>query len=89
MSYRQHCSPHAGLRLLSQDETTDASEARALGFRTDVIDIYSNSWGPYDDGFVVDGPGPLLSAVMETGTREVGVSQVSKLNVLKYVTHTS
>ena len=64
---------NAGLKLLSHDETTDASEARALGYKNNVIDIYSNSWGPYDNGFTVDGPGPLTSAVMERGAREVGV----------------
>ena len=35
---------------------TDSHEASALGHENDYIMIYSNSWGPSDLGFVVDGP---------------------------------
>ena len=31
------------------------------------IDIYSNSWGPSDDGATLSGPGPLTLAAMEDG----------------------
>ena len=35
----------------------DAVEAASLSFNRSHIDIYSASWGPDDDGRVVDGPG--------------------------------
>jgi hypothetical protein len=63
----------AGLRLVSGAVgATDIDEADALSWQSDVVDIYCNSWGPDDDGTVVEGPGTLLQMVMETGVREVG-----------------
>ena len=59
-----------GLRLLSR-VTTDATEASALGYKMHHIQIYSNSWGPHDYGFLVEGPGPLLRAVLENGVKKV------------------
>ena len=53
-----------GLRLLGS-WTSDADEARALCHLCDeedpnkMIQIYSNSWGPSDDGKIFGGPGPL------------------------------
>ena len=46
-------------------------EAEALAWRNDVIDIYSNSWGPTDDGIEVFGPGDLLQMALETSVEEV------------------
>lgn len=40
-----------------------------------MIDVYSNSWGPGDMGFEVEGPGPKLKKVLENGTRLVGINQ--------------
>ena len=48
----------AGLELINGN-TTDALEAGALSWMNDDIDIYNNSWGPADDGFTLEGPGPL------------------------------
>ena len=45
--------------------TSDSMEADALSFHQDEIDIYTNSWGPYDDGNRVEGPGPLTIAAIE------------------------
>jgi len=45
--------------------TSDSLEADALSFYQDDIDIYTNSWGPYDDGNRVEGPGPLTIAAIE------------------------
>ena len=47
-----------------QDSTTWSwtrrhSRIRALSHGNDIIDIYSNSWGPLDEGFIVQGPGTL------------------------------
>nr|XP_018904804.1 PREDICTED: furin-like protease 2 [Bemisia tabaci] len=47
-----------GVRMLD-GTVNDAVEARALGLNINHIDIYSASWGPEDDGKMVDGPGPL------------------------------
>ena len=55
-----------GLRLIASD-TTDEQDAEAIAWKTDVIDISSNSWGPDDDGrdfFVAE---PLISAAFAHG----------------------
>ena len=48
-------------------------DAEALVWSNEVIDIYSNSWGPADDGRTVDGPGPLTEMALATSIREVRV----------------
>ena len=52
---------------------TDMDEAGSLSHQSDIIEIYSNSWGPPDTGRLVDGPGALVQRVFETGAREVHV----------------
>ena len=54
----------AGLKLIACS-TTDIRESSALGHERQDIDIYSNSWGPSDDGETLEGPGPLMMAAME------------------------
>lgn len=56
-----------GHRLLGAE--TDANEADALSRNLDLIDIYSNSWGPFDDGARLEGPGPLARDAFENGVR--------------------
>jgi len=56
----------AGERILSGD-VTDALEASALNFAMDKNHIYSNSWGPWDNGQTVEGPGLLCQKALETG----------------------
>ena len=64
---------HTGLRLVSSvQDNTDIDESDALAWQSNVIHIYSNSWGPSDDGIEVSGPGPLMQRTLETGAREVG-----------------
>ncbi len=58
----------AGLRLISQ-AVTDSQEAAALAYHLQDIDIYSNSWGPFDDGFTLEAPGPLTQAAIAAATR--------------------
>ena len=48
-------------------------EALALGHYSDIIEIYSNSWGPRDDGFTVSGPRTLLLRTFAAGVREVHI----------------
>ncbi|MBK8135130.1 MAG: S8 family serine peptidase [Chloroflexi bacterium] len=70
----------SGVRLLNAG--TDANEAMALShtfsqfvengsddFTVDFsgIDIYNNSWGPSDNGFVLEAPGPLTEAALAAG----------------------
>ena len=54
----------AGLQLISCS-TTDIRESSALAHERQEIDIYSNSWGPSDDGKTLEAPGPLMLAAME------------------------
>jgi len=53
-----------GLRLIAFG-STDTSEAAALLHRNDLIQVKSNSWGPEDDGDVVEGPGAQAAAALE------------------------
>ena len=50
---------------------SDMNEERALTHENSITDIYSNSWGPFDDGDVVDGPGRLTKLALQNGVREV------------------
>jgi len=50
--------------ILQYAEITDAMEARALSYQTDINHIYSNSWGPTDDGLRKEGPRALTKAAM-------------------------
>lgn len=52
-------------------DVSDATEARALSFNNQHIDIYSGSWGPDDDGMTVDGPGPLTVRAFTEGVTKV------------------
>ena len=51
----------------------DAVEAASLSFNRSHIDIYSASWGPDDDGKVVDGPGKLAMKAFKEGIAKVGL----------------
>lgn len=60
-----------GIRLLGERSTTDIQEAMALSHLNVIIDIYSNSWGPSDNGNIVDGPGRLTQMALQQAAREV------------------
>lgn len=49
---------------------TDINEASSLSYANDVIDIYSNSWGPCDEG-CVNGPLRLTELALRTGAERV------------------
>ncbi len=53
-----------GMRLIA-GPTTDADEADAFGYKKDIIEVKSNSWGPYDGALGTGGPGVLGLAAME------------------------
>lgn len=46
----------AGIRMLDQPYMTDIIEANSMSHEPNLIDIYSASWGPTDNGKTVDGP---------------------------------
>ena len=52
-------------------EVSDHVEARALSLNPQHIDIYSASWGPDDNGQVVDGPATLARAAFIQGVVKV------------------
>ena len=65
----EHCVfDISGLRLLGA--FTDLNEASSLTYANDMIDIYSNSWGPCDEG-CVDGPLRLTELALKTGAERV------------------
>lgn len=66
-----------GVKLLD-GLVNDRIEGTALGHAIDLVDIYSASWGPNDDGKTVDGPGRLAKEAMERGILEVEDSFVAK-----------
>lgn len=49
----------------------DYGESLALVHSLDVNDIYSNSWGPSDNGEIFEAPGPLAQASLERAILEV------------------
>ena len=65
-----------GIRMLDGD-VTDSVEAHSLSFNRDHIDIYSASWGPDDNGEVVDGPGPLTKKAFAEGIAQVRIQNLN------------
>jgi len=60
----------AGIRMLDQPYMTDLIEANSMGHEPDLIDIYSASWGPTDDGRTVDGPRNSTMRAIVRGVNE-------------------
>ena len=56
-----------GMRLIAA-ATTDAQEAEAESYLPDLIQIKTNSWGPADTGDILEGPGPLALAALQSAT---------------------
>lgn len=50
---------------------TDIIEAQSMGYRQDLVDIYSASWGPTDDGKTADGPRKLTMRSIVKGVNKV------------------
>jgi len=59
----------SGLRLISRP-STDYQESNALTYKWNLNDIYTNSWGPIDDGRRKEGPGRLASLALANGVKE-------------------
>lgn len=60
----------SGIKLLD-GMVNDRIEGEALGYAHMLVDIYSASWGPSDDGKTLEGPGRLAREAIEKGIREV------------------
>ena len=50
---------------------TDMEEAEAFSYARDIIDIYSNSWGPSDTGTIIGKPRTLTELAFENGVTYV------------------
>lgn len=62
-----------GIRMLDQPYMTDLIEANSMGLEPNLIDIYSASWGPTDDGKTVDGPRNATMKAIVRGVNEVQI----------------
>ena len=56
---------------MNLSSATDAVESSALGYQYSYVDVYSNSWGPSDFGFIVSGPGRLVANTLRNGVTRV------------------
>jgi proprotein convertase subtilisin/kexin type 7 len=61
----------SGVRILDS-KVTDMREAEAFSYKLATNHIFSNSWGPTDDGKTVDGPGPLAQKVLRKASTKEG-----------------
>ena len=59
----------------------DYGESVALSHRLDVNDVYSNSWGPSDNGEIFEAPGPLAQEALERSIREVHTVQLNQSSI--------
>ncbi|KAI9144394.1 peptidase S8/S53 domain-containing protein, partial [Paraphysoderma sedebokerense] len=57
----------SGERLIGDIAPEDADEAAAFNHHYQIHEIYSQSWGPKDDGATVDKPGPLATKALQEG----------------------
>ena len=60
-----------GVRLFSDQPHTDIMEGLALSHSLEEVEVFSNSWGPVDNGALVEGLGPLANKALLTGVTEV------------------
>nr|XP_012228829.1 PREDICTED: neuroendocrine convertase 1-like isoform X1 [Linepithema humile] len=58
-----------GIKLLD-GLVNDRVEGEALGYKPELIDIYTASWGPADDGKSLEAPGRLAVEALERGVTE-------------------
>jgi len=70
-----------GIRMLDGD-VSDSVEARALSFNPQHVDVYSASWGPEDNGRVVEGPDKLAAEAFRHGVLEVSYTPFSDVAVI-------
>ena len=90
----------SGVRLFDDGigvRSTDATESAALLHKIEMVDIYSNSWGPGDGGWQVAGPGVLTNQALQNGAKKVHVEYklcvstclATKSNIIDIITTTT
>ena len=52
-------------------QATDILEGSSLSFQSGYIDVYSNCWGPKDDGKTFGKPGKLAQEALMRGAEKV------------------
>ena len=61
-----------GIRIFDHDIwSTDATESAGLVHKIEMVDVYSNSWGPGDMGWEIKGPDVLASRAIKLGIEKV------------------
>lgn len=73
----------ASMRLIA-GPSSDYMEASALDYKNAQIGVYSNSWGPQDDGQTMTGPGPVTRITLEHNSK-VGRNGLGKHRVFCFV----
>lgn len=68
-----HFANVAGVRMLD-GQATDVLEGSSLSFQSEYIDIYSNCWGPKDDGKTFGKPGKLAQEALMQGALKVNLT---------------
>ena len=63
-----------GMRLLNGN--TDMTEARCFSNNNDIIDIYSNSWGPARMGEDIGQPEMMTKMVFENAVKQVSTQLI-------------
>lgn len=69
-------------------KATDALEASSLGFQLQYVDVFSNCWGPKDDGKTFGKPGPLAAKALKRGAEAVRYGELFPVQgiIRRYVT---
>ena len=60
----------SGIRMLD-GPVSDRIEGESLAYALDLVDVFSASWGPNDNGEVVEGPGRLAQTAFLKGVTKV------------------
>ena len=64
-------SRFSDLKILNGALALDNDTANALGYKNHQIEIYSNSWGPSDNGYLIHGPGRIVKHALKEGVNLV------------------
>ena len=71
-----------GIRLFNGNSADENRTAYGFGYKTDKIDIYSNSWGPSDNGYTVKSLSLPEKRALSYGASRVGASYASLLSII-------
>jgi hypothetical protein len=66
-----------GIRLFDGVSVEPKHIVRGFRYKRDVIDIYSNSWGPADNGYTTRRPKPRMQRALEDGVKFVSTNLFS------------